>query len=166
MKVLLVRHGIAEEVAAFAATQQHDDLRPLTIEGRRKFRRSAAGLAKVAGGIELIAHSPLVRSVETAHLLGKAFAGVPLQEQKLLGQSNKAGEWMKWLAGQKKVKSLAIVGHEPDLSRFIGLALVGRAKSIVQMKKGAACLVEFTEAVEPSSACLRWLLAPQQSRRI
>lgn len=164
MKLLLIRHGIAEKIEDWAKTAHADDLRPLTEDGRKKMRATAAGLSKGIAGIELIAHSPLVRAVETAHLLSKAMPTVPLREVKLLGDSNKAVEWMKWLATEKKLSFVAIVGHEPDLSQFIGYALTGRARSVVEMKKASACLIEFGGKREPSGAVLKWLVTSKQLR--
>ena len=43
MRLLLLRHAIAEERTAFAATGKADRLRPLTDEGRKKMQQGRRG---------------------------------------------------------------------------------------------------------------------------
>ena len=43
MKLLIVRHAIAEDRAEFARINDDDGLRPLTKDGRRRMKRGAAG---------------------------------------------------------------------------------------------------------------------------
>ena len=50
MKLLLIRHAIAEEREDFARTGKDDRLRPLTDEGRKKMKQAARGLRKIAPG--------------------------------------------------------------------------------------------------------------------
>ena len=48
MKLLLIRHAIAEEREDFARTGKDDRLRPLTDEGRKKMKQAARGPARVS----------------------------------------------------------------------------------------------------------------------
>src|SRR5882724_2462532 len=66
VRLLVVRHAIAEDPAVFAATGRSDAERPLTEKGRRRMRRVARGLKKLVPAIDGLATSPLVRAVETA----------------------------------------------------------------------------------------------------
>jgi len=75
MDLLIVRHAIAEERDAFSETGKDDAERPLTPGGRRKFKRGARGLRRIAPSIDVLATSALVRAVETLNRLsGKSMS--------------------------------------------------------------------------------------------
>src|SRR3954471_16837400 len=80
MLVLIIRHGRAGDPAEFARSGMGDDLRPLTVEGRKRMRRNAEGLKAIVGKIDVIVTSPLVRTVETAQIVAKAFGKVTMAE--------------------------------------------------------------------------------------
>jgi phosphohistidine phosphatase len=48
MKLLIVRHAIAEEREDFARTGKDDRLRPLTDDGRKRMKQGARGLRSQA----------------------------------------------------------------------------------------------------------------------
>src|SRR6478672_122417 len=58
MKLLLIRHAIAEEREDFARTGKDDRLRPLTDEGRKKMKQGARGLRRCVPAFDLLAPSP------------------------------------------------------------------------------------------------------------
>ena len=53
MKLLVIRHAIAEDRDEFAYTGRPDAERPLTKQGRERMRRAAAGLAAEAPRIDV-----------------------------------------------------------------------------------------------------------------
>jgi phosphohistidine phosphatase SixA len=55
---------------------------------------------------------------------------------------------------------VAVVGHEPDLSRLIGLLTAGRIGPCVALKKGGVALVTFEGRVSAGAGCLAWMLTP------
>ena len=55
-----------------------------------------------------------------------------------------------------------IVGHEPTLAEFVGLALTGEGVSVIRLTKGGAACLEFPSAVRPGSGRLLWLLTRKQ----
>jgi phosphohistidine phosphatase len=57
-----------------------------------------------------------------------------------------------------------IVGHEPHLGMLVTWLLTGVEESHVDLKKGAACLLEVEGAPGPGSARLCWSIAPSQLR--
>jgi phosphohistidine phosphatase len=64
------------------------------------------------------------------------------------------------------VETIALVGHEPDLSQFACLLLAGKSASFVTFKKGACALIEFTAKPIPGRGTLAWLLQPGQLRKL
>ena len=69
-----MRHAIAFERDASRWPDDRD--RPLTPEGEEKFRRAARGLRRVAGRVDLVLSSPIVRAWRTAEILAEE-AGWP-----------------------------------------------------------------------------------------
>src|SRR5258708_2037921 len=68
MKLLIIRHAIAEDREDFARTGKDDSLRPISDEGKKKMKQGARGLRPLVPEIVLLAPSPLL------HLL-LAFVG-------------------------------------------------------------------------------------------
>jgi phosphohistidine phosphatase len=162
MRLVLVRHAIAEEREAFAPTGRPDDERPLTPEGVRKMRRAARGLHQAIGALDLLATSPLVRARQTAEILAERFAITPVEVPQL-APSGALEELREWVLQRESASTVALVGHEPTLGQFAGLMLCGRAAPLVTFKKGGACLLETGRGAKVH---LRWALTPAQLRRL
>lgn len=167
MRVLLLRHGIAEDRAAWAAGGHAEAARPLTEEGRRRTKKIAAALARLEPELALVATSPAARARQTAEILLAALPrGVALAEQAELAPAGGAGAALKLLQAQRHLAALALVGHEPNLSLLAGLLLAGAERSLLDLKKGGAALFDFPGKVAPGTGVLVWLLTPAQLRRI
>ena len=157
MDLLVIRHGIAGERETFAATGKDDRLRPLTPKGRRKLREGARGLRVMVNTLDLVASSPLVRAVQTATIVARAYDRAPVIEIPELEPDQGPEPFAEWLASRGE-SVVAAVGHEPMLSLMVGFLLAGRPGTFLELKKGAACLVTFPARVEPGGGVLRWML--------
>ena len=166
MQILIVRHAIAENRAEFARSGRPDAERPLTTEGRRRMEQAAQGLVRVIASIDLLASSPLERALQTATIIGEAHGKLPVEVASVLSGDGDLDGIVRWLNEHHDAATIALVGHEPDLSSLISYLLSGTGSTAVAMKKGAACLLEFDDSVEPGKAVLRWFLAPKQLRTI
>ena len=167
MKLLLLRHAIASDRAAFAATGKEDRLRALTDDGRKKMRRIADALVGLVPDLALIATSPFARCRESAELLARAYPGRPvLSELAELAPTGAAPALLKFLQAQKSLPVVACVGHEPNLSQLAGWLLAGREKSFLELRKGCACLLDFAGRLAPATATLLWHLTPSQLRSL
>lgn len=166
MDLLVVRHAIAEDRDAFAQTRKDDAERRLTPEGRRKFQRAARGLREIVDSIDLLATSTLVRSIETGEILEAAYAIEATARLRELEPDADPASLLQWLRRRRRHRVVAVVGHEPHLSRMIGYLLFGRSLGCVDLKKGGASLLSLGAAPEPGRAELRWLLTPGQLRRM
>jgi phosphohistidine phosphatase len=162
MQVLIVRHARAEERGPL----KRDALRPLTPAGRRDMRKAARGLKPLVTAIDVLAVSPLVRARQTGEILADVFAGPALTELPQLTPGTPAPELLAWLAEQSADATVALVGHEPDLSSLVGFLLSGRNHSLIELKKGAACLIEFATRPRAGEGRLKWALAPRQLRAL
>lgn len=166
MDLLVVRHGIAEERDAFAASGRDDAERPLTAEGRRKLERAVRGLRRVVETVDLLATSPLARAVESAEVLRRAYAMPGMVELGELAPGADPAAFVRWLRRQRPRPVVAVVGHEPHLSRLVAHLLTGRREGFVALKKGGACLLRLGKAAAAGQAELVWLLTPGQLRRL
>ncbi len=166
MNILFIRHGKAEDRAAFSWSAKKDAARALTETGRRELRKVAKGARKFAPDIDLLAASPLRRAQETADIVAKVFGVTEIVEQPLLSPDADAMALFDWLAEQSGDATVALVGHEPDLSRFIALLLTGKPVSLVTLKKGACALIEFPGKPAAGRGTLLWLLQPGQLRKL
>lgn len=166
MKLLIVRHAKAEDRETFTASGKDDTDRPLTGAGREQARQAARALKDLVPRLDMLATSPLARARESARLLAREYKRVkPVEMAQLApGMSEKAVA--EWLAEQPADAVVALVGHEPDLSVFASWLLTARKHPILELKKGAACLLEFENKLEPGGAVLAWSLTPSQLRRL
>lgn len=141
-QLLVLRHGPAEP-----AGHGTDAARRLSAEGRRLTRSATGALARIVSQPERIYTSPLVRARETAEILAAAVGAAPPIATPLLAPGFQRRELARELA-RCGLERFAIVGHEPDLSGFIGWLLGGRHEARVKLGKGAACLLDFAPAGE------------------
>lgn len=165
IELLVVRHAIAEDREEFAATGQSDDLRPLTKRGRGRMDDAARGLASLTERPDVIATSPYTRAAETATIVAQAFGGPEPVPVDLLTPDGSFEALASWLRDKGADAKVAIVGHEPQLSGFVSY-LLGARGNVVDLKKGAACLLQVDPSVRPGSAVLLWALAPGQLRKL
>jgi len=164
-KILVIRHAIAEDVDAGLLQGRDDSQRALTDAGRRKFTQTTKGLARLVKRIDLIATSPLLRAVQTGEILSRQYCVKPIQIAEL-EPSAPPGALLEWYREQASSECVALVGHEPSLSSWVSEMLTAHQRSIVQLKKGAACLLDVDLSVSPKAgrATLQWLLQPSQLR--
>ncbi|HKI04835.1 MAG TPA: histidine phosphatase family protein [Thermoanaerobaculia bacterium] len=165
MKLLLIRHAIAEEREDFARTGKDDHLRPLTDEGRKKMKQVARGLEGLVPEIDLLATSPLTRAAQTGAILDTVYGGLQEVEIDQLSPEATPGDFLLWLR-QQKAETVAAVGHEPSISLILSWLLTGTERRLFAFRKGGACLLEFSGEVAAGTATLLWALTPSQLRRL
>jgi phosphohistidine phosphatase len=160
-QLLVIRHGDAGDAEEFAATGRSDDERPLTDKGIREMERVAAGLRSLTDPIDLLATSPLVRARQTAEIVGDAY-GIDIAETiEALRPTSALDAFVGWFRGVSDRSLVAIVGHDPHLSRLVTWLMSGVDAERVALKKGGACLLEFEDAPGPGSGTLQWLITPK-----
>jgi phosphohistidine phosphatase len=147
MRLLLIRHGKAEDPEAWSKSGHDDAQRPLTPAGRRRMRQAAGGLTQLIPRLDVLATSPLLRAAQTAKILFKAYDHQPqFLEADVLAGGHKPAEILRWLKDHDldAAGTIALVGHEPDLSRWVAWFLANREQPrMVEMKKGAVAAIDF-----------------------
>lgn len=161
MQLLIIRHAIALPRGTPGIP---DPERPLTERGIEKFRKAAAGLARLSPPPEAILTSPWTRARHTAEIASEAWGGpVPLNTPCLAGGSFDLIQ--KELAAFPESATVAIVGHEPDLSALLAILLGTDRGERVAFKKGGAALVDLNGGLL-SGGRLIWFLPPKILRRL
>ena len=172
MHLLVVRHAPAGDSEKFARTGRDDSLRPLTGRGRRKMERGARGIRAAVPAIDLLATSPYARAEQTARILADAYGGglEPRLVAELVPDAKPGAvlRWLRALGPEHAAATVALVGHEPLLSHLVTWLLAARGPALIELKKGAACLLRFDDGAAPGagSATLLWALTPAQLRRL
>lgn len=164
MKLLLVRHAIAEDRETFQESGEPDEKRPLTKDGRKRMKRVAGGFAELVPQLDVIASSPLTRAVQTAEIIARSYDDEAVTIVDALDPVQPYDAFLSWLKQLDDVETIAAVGHEPHLSGLASWLLTGGDHTFFEFKKGGACLLEFNGQVAAGAAQMRWLLTPSQLR--
>ena len=166
MHLLIIRHAIAEDREAFAATGAPDDDRPLTSFGKRRMRRNVLGLHRVAPHLDVLATSPLVRADQTARIVANSLKVEEVVTVEALRPDRRPADLLPWLARQPEDATVAIVGHEPHLGILVTWLVSGAEEHGVALRKGGAAMVEFSGRPASGRGVLEWLLLPSQLRSL
>lgn len=166
MRLLIVRHAVAEEREMFASSGKPDSERPLTERGRAKMVRAAQGLRRALSKIDVLATSPYVRARDTAAILAAAYSLRTVHRVDALEPDGSSDAVADWLRQQIDDSTVAIVGHEPSLGMHASWLLASGDRAFMPLKKGGACLLAFEGPPGRGSATLEWALPPRVLRRL
>ena len=155
----LIRHGLAGEHGSYT----NDNERPLTDEGKQKTRQVAKRLHALTLRFDLILTSPLVRAHQTAELLVEAKLSQTLQVSPQLAPGGSLNEWLEWLQQERSpsVTTVAIVGHEPNLSAWAETLVWGAPKGVLSLKKAGVIGLTVPEQSPMGNSTLFWLTPPR-----
>ena len=154
--VILFRHGIAED----AREGLEDAERRLTTRGRRRTRVAAAGLRRLVGGSVVVWSSPLLRALETADEVARAWGDRSTVRIVDELHPETTPEDLAALLLRPVDDQIVAVGHEPLLSSTAA-SMTGVAPLPALGKCGCAGLrIEGENRVS-----LSFLLTPRLLRR-
>jgi phosphohistidine phosphatase len=160
IQVYLIRHGIAADPEAY----EQDYERALTAKGRSKTKAVARQLNALNIAFDEILTSPLVRARQTAEILLQANLSTHLTVVDTLAPMGSFSEWLEWFKNWKKGRSdrLALVGHEPDLSQWAELLILGDVQGVIELKKAGIIGIEIPDNIDPiGNSILFWLTPPR-----
>jgi phosphohistidine phosphatase len=148
-----------------------DPKRPLDKEGKRHCLQLAHVLNAMNLQFDLVVSSPLKRSMQTASLVGTETG----YEAKILPSAALApnatfAQFQKLLRECAEYENLLLVGHNPNLTGFLGSLLVPAAIDLddrsslapVRLRKGSLARLNLTRG----PATLQWLLDPRTVRAL
>jgi phosphohistidine phosphatase len=159
MIVYFLRHANAGKKRANPST---DEKRPLDKEGIGQCRYVGRLLNAMDVHVERIYSSPLRRATQSASLVANEIA----YEQKIelsaaLRPAATYNAFRDLLQGAAGLEAVMVVGHNPNLSRFLSLLVTdGLNLSAIEMKKGSVARVD----VGPKRAVLNWLVTPRLTK--
>src|SRR5947207_8139998 len=158
MNLFVLRHGLAVERTLPAFKRDSD--RPLTPQGRKKIVRLATLLRRLGVSFDLILTSPYVRARQTAGVVADILeTPKALEISKHLAPGRSFSALLEELRGRQPAPdNVLLVGHEPDLSRFISLLVTGKRGLPLELKKGGLCKLEIAAFRPGPCATLQWLL--------
>jgi len=161
MRLLVVRHAIA---VPHGTPGVADNDRPLTPEGKLKFREAAKGLARTLDRPDAILTSPWLRARQTAAIAAEAWDG-PEPKQTAALASGSFEAQAEVLDEYPKDATVAIFGHEPWVSQLLARVLGTREDERLTFKKGGAALVDVPGALAKGGS-LVWYLTPKLLRKL
>lgn len=163
MRLLVIRHGKAEE--RDPDRWPDDGRRPLLPQGVQESRQLGRWLRQQDLLPDRLWSSPLVRAFQTAEaIIEGAEAPQSPEVCDFLGMDYTPDGLLNAIR-MTDVATLALVGHEPDLSWFIQWLLGLRSSTGgVRMKKGTLAVLELSTPILPGHATLLGLLPPRWRR--
>lgn len=143
-----------------------DPKRPLDKDGKRHCLQLSHILNNLKIQFDLIVSSPLKRSLQTASLVGTE-TGYEAQIllSNALAPSATLPDFQKLLHQYETYENVLVVGHNPNLTSFLGSLLVPspvRSAAQVRLRKGSLARVNLTRG----PAVLQWMLDPRIVRSL
>jgi phosphohistidine phosphatase len=161
MRLVIVRHAIA---VPRGTPDIPDEKRPLTKEGRARFRKAARGIARQFDRPDALLTSPWLRAAQTAATLAKAWGRVRPKEAKALAGGT-FEEQAAVLDRFPREATVAIVGHEPYLSSLLARLVGARLSERLALKKGGVAVVELPGTLAGGGSLVSFL-PPAVLRRL
>lgn len=141
-----------------------DERRGLDKEGIEQCGYVGRALAALQAQVDVIVSSPLKRATQTASLVGNeiGYEG-KLQIDPGLRPAAGLADFRKLLDKYSKQEAIMVVGHNPNLSQFLGAVISDSGcEASVELKKCAVAKVEMRR----SSGTLQWCLTPKVARAL
>jgi len=159
MILYFLRHASAGE---HFVNPKKDEKRALDKEGIQQCGYVGRALTALDVQVDAIISSPLKRCTQTASLVGNEL-GYEGKLQIDTGLRPEAGlaDFRKLLGKYARLEAIMVVGHNPNLSQFLG-AMVSESgcEASLELKKGAVAKVETRRG----SGTLQWFLTPKLLR--
>jgi phosphohistidine phosphatase len=135
-----------------------DNKRPLDREGKRHCLQLAHTLNAMRLQFDLVVSSPLKRSLQTASLVGTETGyEAAILTSTALAPDATYPQFEKLLHECRNYENLLVVGHNPNLTSFLGCLLVAagsQAGATVRLRKGSLARLNLAHG----PATLQWLL--------
>src|ERR1700686_4770081 len=161
MILYFLRHASAGDQVA---NPKKDEKRALDKEGIEQCGYLGRALAALDVQVDAIIASPLKRSTQTASLVGNEL-GYEGKLQIDAGLRPEAGlaDFRKLLEKYARQEAIMVVGHNPNLSQFLGAVISDSGcEASVELKKGAVAKVEMRR----TSCTLQWCVTPKLLRAV
>jgi len=146
------------------ASPKKDEKRALDKEGIEQCGYIGRALTALDVSVDAIVSSPLKRCTQTAALVGNelGYEG-KLQLDPALRPEAGLADFRRLLEKYSRLEAIMVVGHNPNLSQFLGAVISDSGcEASTDLKKGAVAKVEMRR----SSGTLQWCLTPKVLRTL
>jgi phosphohistidine phosphatase len=160
MILYLMRHA---DAGVSRDNPQLDGKRGLVKEGKEQCMLMARMMGALRVQIDVIVSSPLKRALQTAQ-----FVGTEMGYEAKVEISSALAPDADYAAFQKLVEKYAdregvlMVGHNPNLFKFLGRIITGNGGAGVRMRKGSVARIDMSK----HPPLLQWLVDPRMARWI
>ncbi|HTU34225.1 MAG TPA: histidine phosphatase family protein [Candidatus Acidoferrum sp.] len=161
MILYFLRHASAGE---HVANPKKDEKRALDKEGIEQCGFIGRALAALNVQVDAVISSPLKRCTQTASLVGNelGYEG-KLQTDNALRPGAGLADFRRLLEKYSKQEAILVVGHNPNLSQFLGAVICDSGcEASTELKKGAVAKVEMRRTL----GTLQWCLTPKVLRTL
>lgn len=161
MIIYFLRHANAGQRLS---NPRRDEKRALDKDGIDQCGIVGRALAALDVQVDAIISSPLKRATQTASLVGNelSYEGKLQLEDALQPGATYVG-FREMLGKHAKQEAILVVGHNPNLSEFLGRAISEPGNEAgIELKKGAVAKVEIGR----NAGVLQWCLTPKILRSL
>ena len=159
MIIYFLRHANAGESLS---NPKKDEKRALDRDGIEQCGLVGRSLVALDASVDVIISSPLKRATQTASLVGNelGYEG-KLQLEDALRPGASFADFRRLLEKYAKHEAIMVVGHNPNLSEFLGRTISEPGcEAAIELKKGSAAKVELGRG----GAVLHWCISPKVLR--
>jgi phosphohistidine phosphatase len=159
MIIYFLRHANAGESLSNA---KKDEKRALDRDGIEQCGLVGRALVALDSSVDTIVSSPLKRATQTASLVGNelGYEG-KLQLEDALRPGASFADFRRLLEKYVRQEAILVVGHNPNLSEFLGRTISEPGcEAAIELKKGAVAKVEMGRG----GAVLHWCVSPKVLR--
>jgi phosphohistidine phosphatase len=160
MNLYLMRHA---DAGVSRDNPELDAKRGLIKEGKEQCMLMARMLSALRVQVDVIVSSPLKRALQTAQ-----FVGTELGYEAKVEVSTALGLDSDYIAFQNLLDKYAdregvlMVGHNPNIFKFLGRIITGNGGAGVRMRKGSVARIDMSK----HPPLLQWLVDPRMARWI
>jgi phosphohistidine phosphatase len=161
MILYFLRHASAGE---HMVNPKKDEKRALDKEGIEQCGYVGRALTALNVQVDTMVSSPLKRATQTASLVGNelGYEG-KLQIDSALRPEATLADFRKLLEKYSRQEAIMVVGHNPNLSQFLGAIISDSGcEASLELKKGGVAKVEMRR----TSGTLQWCVTPKVLRTL
>ena len=160
MLVYFLRHASAGQRKS---DPLKDEKRPLDRDGIEQCGLIGRALAALQTHVDVVISSPLKRATQTASLVANELAheGKIVLDPALRPEATYV-QFRDLLTKYGNQEAIVVVGHNPNLSEFLGRLVGGGSRAGIDLKKAGVARVE----VDHHRGVLHWCLTPKVVRTL
>lgn len=140
-----------------------DAKRALIKEGKDQCILIARMLSTMRVQLDVIVSSPLKRALQTAQFVGTEMGyEAKVEVSAALAPDGDFAAFQGLLEKYADREGVLIVGHNPNLFKFLGRLITGNGGAGIRMRKGAVARIDMSK----HPPLLQWLIDPRMARWI